>query len=163
MRVIRSLSSPNSNIDGFFPIHVLSNTEEFYFPALLQMMINENMSDWAPDTVTINESVRAAKQFLDKELAKYDKWEALGAATQRSIDKFNFDRVKREGVGISMLSKFMGSNWKEWMIKEVLRNIKEEENLQAIEKIKNPGQAAGRFSAGFVEFLQSNHHPGHDP
>jgi hypothetical protein len=54
-----------------------------------------------------------------------------------------FKQAKQEGVGLSILKNFMGSNWKEWMIKEGLRNIKDEDKVQAIEKIKNPGQAAG--------------------
>jgi hypothetical protein len=60
---------------------------------------------------------------LDKELAKYEAWGDLGRNTQMLFDnEHSFYQVKNHGIGITTLKKFMGSNWKEWVIKEGLRN-----------------------------------------
>lgn len=118
---------------------------------MIQMMINENMSDWAADTVTINESVRAAKVFLDRELGKYKNWDEFrsGSNTLPISSEPEFRNIKSKGIGHNTLQKFMGSNWKEWMIKEGLRNLKEEDILEAVETIKSP-----TLSGGFRDALR---------
>jgi len=112
---------------------------------MIQMMINENMSDWSADTVTINESVRAAKMFLDKELEKYNTWDEL-RCTINSLPIENepeFRSVKSKGIGQNTLLKFMGSNWKKYMIEQGLRNMREDDILEAVETIKKPILAGG--------------------
>jgi hypothetical protein len=44
---------------------------------------------------------------MDAELAKYETWEALNISIKRLIDKFNFDKVKRDGVGQTTILKFL--------------------------------------------------------
>lgn len=51
----------------------------------------------------INETVAVAKEYLDGELAKFNSFKELERASQeilrRLFDKFNFDKIKKEGVG----------------------------------------------------------------
>jgi len=95
---------------------------------MLKIMANENFDTWKTNTTTTMETVRAAKDFLDNELKNYDDWKALGKYTQRFIDKFNFNKAKKEGVGWKMIQNFLGNPpWKEWIIRDVLDIIKDPE------------------------------------
>ena len=64
--------------------------------------------------------------FLQKEFDKYNSWNELmkGSTAFHNIidDAKSYSNVKTRGIGYDTLKKFMGSNWKEWVIKEGLRN-----------------------------------------
>lgn len=87
---------------------------------MIKIMANENLDDWSLRPAVINETVLVAKEFLNRELAKYETWEALGKFNRRLIDKFNFNKIKQQGVGHDTILKFLGGNWKEWIVKQAL-------------------------------------------
>ena len=71
----------------------------------------------------INETVRVAKQYLDNELKKFEGWEDFKTRSDKSIrtlfpDEESFAVPKGRGVGRTILIKFLGANWKEWMIQQ---------------------------------------------
>jgi hypothetical protein len=69
----------------------------------------------------INETVRAAKTFLDAELQKYPDWHHVDKSINVIFDSNSqFQQCKRDGVGQGILLKFLGPNWKQWMIQEAL-------------------------------------------
>ena len=58
---------------------------------MLKMMADENLDVWQHTTAVINETVLAAKRFLDAELAKCDSWEALNESIKCLFtDDFDF-------------------------------------------------------------------------
>lgn len=87
---------------------------------MLRIMANENL-EWNQSPAVINETVHAAKDFLDGELAKYETW----AGSNRSIrplfsEEGGFQKAKKEGAGRDTILKFLGGNWKQWMVQEAL-------------------------------------------
>ena len=66
------------------------------------------------------ETVIGAKEFLDGELRKYETFADLEKAPEeffrRLVDKFNFEKTKKEGIGRETLLKFLGKNWTEWYV-----------------------------------------------
>jgi hypothetical protein len=95
---------------------------------MIKIMANENLEEWKTSPAVINETVQTAKEYLERELAKYEIWEDLRA------DKFigpifdsepQFRSIKGQGVGRETILKFLGDPpWKEWMIEEALTTIK---------------------------------------
>jgi hypothetical protein len=72
------------------------------------------------------------KKFLDAELAKCESWNK--ARINKSINTLfgnagNFERAKQQGVGQTTILKFLGHNWKQWMVQEALDILKEEHRL----------------------------------
>lgn len=67
--------------------------------------------------------MRAARDFLDGEIAKYETWEAFRSNKSiRPIIKTEpeFRSIKGKGVGQTTILKFLGANWKQWMVQLVL-------------------------------------------
>lgn len=87
---------------------------------MIKIMANENMDTWKTTTSVMLETVLTAKEYLESELKKYDSWETLNKSIKRFFDKFNFQKMKQEGVGQTTLVKFLGANWKQWMIQKAL-------------------------------------------
>jgi len=70
----------------------------------------------------------AAKEFLDEELAKYDSYEKYSQGSLRALfkgTKGDFKKAKNHGVGESTICKFLGGNWKQWMIQQALDTLKD--------------------------------------
>ena len=114
---------------------------------MVQIMANENL-EWNTSPAVINQTVLTAKEFLDKELAKYETWEE--ANVNKSINVLfasnrQFQQCKQEGVGQTTILKFLGGNWKQWMIQEALDTVKQDKegviDRQAVEKIPTMEQA----------------------
>lgn len=106
---------------------------------MLRIMANENMDEWRASPAIINETVFAAKEFIDAELAKYETWEeALEKAhifMSLFIGRFDkdgkeknpkalFGQAKGQGAGEATILAFLGGNWKQWMIQEALETLK---------------------------------------
>ena len=95
---------------------------------MIQIMANENLDAWGMNPAVINETVITVKEFLDKELAKYNTYKELEKASfgnkQRFVDKYNFDKLKKHGVGADTIKKFLGDNWLDWMIDSALSTLK---------------------------------------
>ena len=100
------------------PIHSLDDA------TMLRIMANENMDTWGLSPVIINETIIAAKEFMDKELKKY---ETLSTSNKfiKSIFKNEktFQESKIKGVDSDIILKFLGGNWKQWVIQEALSTL----------------------------------------
>ena len=67
---------------------------------MLRIMANENMDEWRASPAVINETVFAAKKFIDSELAKYETREAIPAnsfISQIASDAYSFANLKKIG------------------------------------------------------------------
>jgi hypothetical protein len=78
-------------------------------------MAEENLN-WSTSPAVMTQTILTAKEFLDKELAKYDTWEAFRSGeTSRAILGIKtgqeFSALKKNGVGRDTLVKFLGGNW----------------------------------------------------
>lgn len=125
---------------------------------MLRIMANENMDEWRSSPAVINETVFAAKEFIDSELAKYETWEAY--RLNKNInpivsDAGNFTQVKKNGAGQTTILAFLGGNWKQWMIQEALETLKSDRekvvNREATEVLKSV-ESAKHFKAAVKEF-----------
>ena len=86
---------------------------------MLRIMANENLADWATTPAVINETIFAAKKFLDGELAKCTDWNhAQDFLNMIFASNSQFENCKKNGVGQSTIKKFLGGNWSDYMIQE---------------------------------------------
>lgn len=99
---------------------------EFSDAMMIKIMAEENLN-WTTHPAVINETVRAAKAFLDAELQKYEDWRHAGKSTSVMFaSNSQFQQCKRDGVGRVIILKFLGPNWKEWVVKEALETLEAE-------------------------------------
>ena len=95
---------------------------------MIQIMANENMEQWDTNQSVINETVKVARDFLNAELAKYETIKDLPSHLINLLDGArveDFSRLKSKGVGQTIILKFLGKGWKQWMIQEALDNLNE--------------------------------------
>lgn len=94
---------------------------------MLRIMANENMDDWKTSPAIINETVSAAKTFIDAELAKYETWDEFYAAKNSIVtildNERSFLRSKEQGAGRNIITAFLGGNWKAWKVEAALRTL----------------------------------------
>ena len=102
---------------------------------MLRIMANENMAEWKPAPGVVIETVKAAKDFIEAELAKYGTWEEFRAAKNSSpiLDAIttepSFRSIKGQGAGRYTIQSFLG--WKSaTKIEDTLKVIKEEEDAE---------------------------------
>jgi hypothetical protein len=95
---------------------------------MLQIMANENMEQWSSSTSVVIETVKATRDFLNSELAKYDSWEEFRA--NRFISSLidgerGYRSAKGQGVGQTTILKFLGKNWekKQHLIQDALHTL----------------------------------------
>ena len=123
-----------------FPVRNLDDA------TMIKVMANENMEDWKTNLGVVVETVSAAKDFLDSELSKAKSFKTLNESIKRLVDKHNFDKIKKEGVGQTTILKFLGENWKQWTIQEALAILKDVEKgvlaLEAAQIFPNVHQAS---------------------
>lgn len=131
---------------------------------MLRIMANENMDEWRASPAVINETVFAAKEFIDAELAKYDTWDAYRLNENINpivSDAGNFTQVKKNGAGQTTILAFLGGNWKQWMIQEALETLKSDrdgivdrkatETMQSVESAKHFKAAVKEFNIPYEE------------
>lgn len=113
--------------------------------AMLRIMAEENI-EWSTSPAVINETVLAVKTFLDAELAKYKMWE--DACANKSIitnlvdNAKAFIKLRKQKSGQTTILKFLGSNWKQWMVQEALNTLRDKTiDKEAVESIPTLGQA----------------------
>lgn len=97
---------------------------------MIRIMADENMEQWKTNAGVVVETVTAAKEFLDDELAKCKTWKEFQKSELNSFIKFTnnqtFESAKgQKGVGQTTLLKFLGGNWKQWMIQRALEIMKD--------------------------------------
>lgn len=116
------------------PVDDLSDAE------MVQAMVADNMKDYdnEENPIVAVESTRAAKNFLDSELAKYERWE--DARINEFINTLfenagNFGRCRAvnektgemSGAGQTTIVKFLHGAMKQWKIQSCLSLIKDSE------------------------------------
>jgi hypothetical protein len=132
------------------PVKVLDDA------TMLRVMANENMDEWKASPAVINETVLAAKEFIDAELAKYETWDTSNIFIKGLFpNQKAYETTKGMGAGQTTILAFLGGNWKQWMIQEALETIKSDregkvdrkaaETLQSVE-------AAKHFKAAVKEY-----------
>ena len=93
---------------------------------MIRIMANENMDEWHNEPAIYTETVLATKEFLDKEIEKYQDLKGAKNSTLGSLleNEQIFRTVKKQGVGRKIIHKFLGGNWKKWVIEDALATIK---------------------------------------
>jgi hypothetical protein len=90
-------------------------------PSLLRIMANENLDSWGMSPSVINETIFAAKKFLEEELARCESLDHPGELSSVILSSNSqFQQCKRDGVGRDTIKKFLGGNWTEHMVQEAL-------------------------------------------
>jgi len=112
---------------------------------MIQIMANENRVEYKTNTFVTLETVKAARDFLNAELAKYESWEEAPRGLINSLDLNNrsaFENIKTKGVGQTTILKFLGKQWKQWEIQDAL-NVLEAKDIdrKAIEVFQVPKMA----------------------
>ena len=101
---------------------------------MLRIMANENMAEWKPAPGVVIETVKAAKDFIEAELAKYGTWEEWNSAKNSRVElsfdsKKSWEVTKGMGAGRYTIQSFLG--WKSaTKIEDTLKVIKEEEDAE---------------------------------
>lgn len=129
----RLMALRNLNVKEIdIPVRDLSDSH------MIKIMANENL-EWLTSPKVINETVLAVKTYLDGELAKAESFDALNKSIKGFTDKEHFHQLKKDGVGQTTILKFLGDNWKQWVIQEALDTIRQSEegkiDKQAVEMI----------------------------
>ena len=91
-------------------------------------MANENLEDWKMKPSVYNETILCAKEFLDKELARFDSWNLADPGFRQIFDTVrSFTNSKRDGVGRRAIKKFLGKAWKNkgHVIQDSLNTVKD--------------------------------------
>ena len=113
---------------------------------MLKIMAEENLN-WSTSPAVVNETVLAAKEFLDVELKKCDSWDRVDKFI-KTMFKSNseYQNCRKNGVGRTTILKFLGANWKQWMVQEALRVLDEEKegkiDRKAVESMNTVDQAS---------------------
>lgn len=93
---------------------------------MIRIMANENLDDWKMTPSVYTETVLVAKEYLDGELAKYETWDKCLNKNIKALfsgTKGDFQHAKTKGVGQTTILKFLGGNWKQWVIQDALSTI----------------------------------------
>ncbi len=118
---------------------------------MVKIMAEENLG-WNTSPAVINETVLATKKFLDDELAKCETLSQFNKSIKLIETKSQFDKLKQTGVGQTTILKFLGGNWKQWMVQNALATLKADAlpvekggvDRKAVETLLNM-EAANRF------------------
>ena len=80
---------------------------------MIKIMANENRDSWKCSPAVINETVWVVRDFLDKELKKYETWDELSGKNTRQLFESEavWRNTKTKGVGRETILKFLGGNW----------------------------------------------------
>jgi hypothetical protein len=88
---------------------------------------NENEQNKIPEIPGIIQdalnTLLVANEYLDGELAKYETYDQVNKNINLKNlipDASNFGQLKKNGVGQTTILKFLGGNWKQWIIQDAL-------------------------------------------
>lgn len=111
---------------------------------MVKIMANENSIQYGADPSVILETVRASRDFLNAELAKYDSWDELEQYPDEPIRvlftniKGDWKKCKQSGVGRETILKFLGDGWKQWQIQDAITILKDEDvDLSIVDEFTN--------------------------
>jgi len=118
---------------------------------MIRIMGNENMDTWGTNTTVMMETVQVAKDFIEAaisrsetadQLKRTDKFVYTLFADWNQEERENFQRAKKQGVGEPIIRKFLGSNWKKWMVQGALAVLNDTQiDREAVESFENAHQA----------------------
>ncbi len=106
---------------------ILLDIHKYSDSQMLKMMANENMEFWKDEEV-ITQTVKSARDFLNKKLEKTDTYEALEDFFSGLTDKEHFHQLKEKGVGRNTILKFLGRGWTQYRIQKALEELYRIEN-----------------------------------
>jgi hypothetical protein len=120
---------------------------------MVLMMVQENMTQRGVSVEMINGTVREVKEFLEVELTKYDTWDEakkVGEITNLFAEDKNpiatFGQVKgKQGVGRTILKRFLKNSIPEWKIKDALDTIKSDDIDEDAVNVFNKTSRGERF------------------
>jgi len=97
--------------------------------AMIQIMADENFG-WGVTPAIAFETVRAAKRFIDTEVAKYERWEdvrsqgILGTIFETlGINSGQAFAKLKSGAGEETVKRFLGDNWSLWTVRQALSTV----------------------------------------
>ena len=113
--------------------------------SMLQIMAEENLN-WSTAPIVMTQTVLAAKEFIDAELMKYDSYDKCPNKSIKALftgAKGDYKHCKKNGAGQTTILKFLGSNWKQWVIQKALEIINDDSlDKKAVEDIPTLEQAS---------------------
>lgn len=117
---------------------------------MLQAMAEENREIGQHDIKIMTSTIEQVEKFLDREIQRCKSWEASNKFIKRLVDKFNFNKIRKQGVGQTTILKFLNGGkedgtWKQYEIQlalEILNDVKIDRD--AVEMFDNRYQA-GEF------------------
>jgi len=78
--------------------------------------------DWEPVPRVINETIKAVRDYLNKELHKAKPGRTL--IDLLALDgRHSLEYIRTNGVGQRTILKFLGSGWKQWRIQQALAQL----------------------------------------
>ena len=145
LEALKKVFNPTDEVD--IPVKDLDDV------TMLRIMANENMEQWGSNNAVIIETIKAVRNFLDAELAKYETWELFNESIKQLFEsEAQYRNTKSKGVGQTTIKKFMGDHWPQWKIQEALAIIKDDEIDDEAAKIFN-NQTDARFFKDAVKKL----------
>ncbi len=121
--------------------------EDYSDGKMIQIMAEENL-DWSTSPAVTTQTIQTAKEYIDGELLKYEDWKEFDRSVKNIRPIFEsepqYRSVRGKGSGAETVLKFLGGNWKEWMVKEALKFIEDFDvylDKEAIETIPTMMQA----------------------
>ena len=106
-------------------------------------MAEENLTQQNTSPTVINGTILSVKKFLDDELIKCEKWTTSNKFIKGLFDSQRaYETAKGMGVGQTTILKFLGGNWKQWMVQEALSTLTDKNiDRKAIETLPTLSQA----------------------
>lgn len=111
---------------------------------MIKTMANENLDTWRHHTAVILETVAATKEFLDAELSKFETLEEMRQSNSHLTKilgvkrEQEFQALRAKGAGQETICKFLGGNWKLWVVQHALAILADNGlDREAVEKLTN--------------------------
>ena len=104
------------------------------------------MTDWASGPAVINETVYAAKKYLDDLLDRYESLEKTVSATTNcgwlAGNEQGFATMRNDGVGQKAIRDFLGEGWSQRTIESSLSMLAEDNTILHLERLKRREEKA---------------------
>jgi hypothetical protein len=93
---------------------------------MIKIMANENRDTYKSNRAVTLETVRVARDFLQKEMA--GEWEVVSKFIHDLFQsKQSFANARSQGIGWQTILKFLGGSWKAWEVQEALAQLNEKD------------------------------------
>ncbi len=134
---------------------------------MVRIMATENREQYDENQTILIETVQTVRDFLNRELKKYNTWEEAKKVNE-FINLFgeeknpvaSFGQAKgNQGVGQTIILKFLGAGWKQWKIQHALEVLNSEEiNPEAIKEFESTGMGSA-FTKAIKEINRESNKP----